>query len=1137
MSLRLTTTLLLLTVAATAPAAPAVADGLVLWLDAADLDGDGVADEGGRPVAVRAWADRTASGLRAEQPDDLAPPRRVPGALGGRPAVRFDGDDFLNLGQPAALDLREREPFTVVVVAEVATDAIATFLARGGGADRHRSVHLYMASGRVGAITYGARSEARRGPGPYVLAHVCDGRRGKVFLNGEAVLAHRVGQGTSAADVLIGARRETAENTGTHWPLTGAIAELRVYDRALSDAELRRLGQALGEKYGIAVAASPTQAVGTLLDEGRALDAAERLLRSAQANRLSEELAEVAAGLLGHNDPFVRGIAEWALAMKVGGENNGQEARWPSADPPKWLHKWLAFPVARRVQADWVRQAVSRGIHRHGKKLLADADALVARARRMAADLDLAPRLLRPLQAARIALAARLKTHPADLAGQQQCWLDARKAMRRIVMAHPAIDFDQVLFVTQFAPHTVRNITRSYQWKHKPGGDLCVLDVRSGEARSVLGERLGPGFIWGLDLWWNADRAVFGYAKQPVWPPAVNTAHYLTEGRNVFALRASGDHPPLHLYEVELDGSGLRQLTDHPYWNDFEPTWCADGSVVFASDRCGRSAECGNDTYDHMNPNLCLRSPDGRVRQLTDNKDIDRYPHSLADGRIAYTHWEYQERHFMEVHAIWTVRPDGTMADALFKHHMGAPCGLRDVRSVPGTARLAAIATGHHTFAWGPLVLVDPQRGMNAPEGIAIVTPGVRVQEGRMAGRPVPGGGVPDAGGLYQTPFALSDTCFLVSYAYARPKCTAPGGADSSGFGLYLIDIYGNRELLHRDPLLSCTFPIPVRKRPRPPLVPRGVGAEIEDDEDEGKAPAVCYVTDVYDGVQGVERGTIKFIRVAQHVGWPLDPERGAMHYIPGNAGSRHLGFQSWSPVRVLGEVAVEADGSAHFTVPADTALYFQALDERHMEVLRMRSMVSLAPGERRGCRGCHQSQAGAPAQTPRAPLALRRPPSAPEAPPWGREKLLGYEWLVQPILDEHCVRCHGAEKPDGGIDLSATRAADGLVQSYRTLLGLQPGQKKPGRRLVAVANRFSNVDVTRPRQFGSRRSPFITVLLSDPLHKKEVHLKEDDWYALVTWVDANAPYYDAFVNKRPAAGGPPQRTVPARPLPTVADR
>ena len=48
----------------------------------------------------------------------------------------------------------------------------------------------------------------------------------------------------------------------------------------------------------------------------------------------------------------------------------------------------------------------------------------------------------------------------------------------------------------------------------------------------------------------------------------------------------------------------------------------------------------------------------------------------------------------------------------------------------------------------------------------------------------------------------------------------------------------------------------------------------------------------------------------------------------------------------------------------------------------------------------------------------------------------------------------------------------------------------------------------------------------SDPLHRKEVNLSQPEWVALVTWIDANAPYYDTFYNRRPADGGPPRRDV-----------
>ena len=83
------------------------------------------------------------------------------------------------------------------------------------------------------------------------------------------------------------------------------------------------------------------------------------------------------------------------------------------------------------------------------------------------------------------------------------------------------------------------------------------------------------------------------------------------------------------------------------------------------------------------------------------------------------------------------------------------------------------------------------------------------------------------------------------------------------------------------------------------------------------------------------------------------------------------------------GIVPVEEDGSAHFIVPADKNLFFQALDENFMEVQRMRTFVNLQPGESRSCIGCHESRterrarrsAGPAAQPPIAPARSRARP------------------------------------------------------------------------------------------------------------------------------------------------------------------
>jgi hypothetical protein len=907
---------------------------------------------------------------------------------------------------------------------------------------------------------------------------------------------------------------------------------------------------------GLAVAVSPAAVLGLVLfgsavwaEVQQARTTVKGLVDLAQENKLDENGAAEAAGLLAHDDPFVRGLAEWAIAMKVGYENNGQQAVWPKADPPQWYQHWSDLPRAMMLEHDWVRQAISHGLDEDAQRLLASIDTMIDRARRMARDFTLRGASSRAMEIVegrlalmmdlRCRLEQRIRTHPTDLAGHARLWLEARGAMHDVALANPAVDFDRILLATRFAPHTVRNITRTFAWQHKPGGDLCVLTgLRpDGKLKGLVSEQLGPGHLHSVDLSWDADRAVFSYARQPVWPPDRTTTTAAGEGAGAHDLRKT--HEPLRLYESALVHDELRPLTDDPYWNDFEPAYCPDGTIVFASDRCGRSAECGPFNYDIANANLYRLSADGStIQRVTDSKDLDRYPNCLNNGRLVYTHWEYQERHFMEVHSLWTCHPDGRMADAVFKQHMKAPLGLRAARSVPTGDKLVAVATGHHTFAYGPVVVIDSSIGLNDTRGIEIITPGVRPQEGPMAGQATADGGVPDRGGLYQTPWALSGDCFLVSYAYARPKCSANCGADSNGFAIYLIDSYGNRELIYRDRLLSSSHPMPLIPRSRPPQLP--------DLTDQKHKTAVCYVADVHEGLEGIPRGTVKYLRISQHIAWPLNAKRGMEPYFGGAAYGQQFGYWSWSPVRVIGTVPVEADGSACFTVPADTGVYFQALDERFMEIRRMRSLVGFQHGEVRGCRGCHESQSKAPEKGTglisrngpqgasqkldpssfSALLALTRPPREPTPPSWGAERMLGYEWLVQPILDQHCVRCHGAEDPDGGIDLTGRRAEDGFAQSFRTMFGRLPGGQKTNRHLVAVADRFSDSSVSKPKQFGSHRSSLITVLLEDELHRREVGLNDDQWVSLVTWVDANAPYFDRFINKRPTDGGPPRRDV-----------
>ena len=215
--------------------------------------------------------------------------------------------------------------------------------------------------------------------------------------------------------------------------------------------------------------------------------------------------------------------------------------------------------------------AIVWGIHHDERRLLGSVEAIRHRAQGAADEVlqsgdptvrSMVSRQLTMIESIRRKLEQRVEASPEDLTGHRRLWLAARQAARPIVLANPAIDFDEVLFVKRHPVHSHRNITGSqYPWVHKPGGDICVQTglAPGSPVRGVLAGRLGPGHVHGMDLGWDADRVVFAYARQPDWPPKWDAVH----GNDVFKLR--GEQEPTHLYEIDLDGSGLRQRTDHRY--------------------------------------------------------------------------------------------------------------------------------------------------------------------------------------------------------------------------------------------------------------------------------------------------------------------------------------------------------------------------------------------------------------------------------------------------------------------------------------------------------------------------------------------------------------------------------------------
>jgi hypothetical protein len=150
---------------------------------------------------------------------------------------------------------------------------------------------------------------------------------------------------------------------------------------------------------------------------------------------------------------------------------------------------------------------------------------------------------------------------------------------------------------------------------------------------------------------------------------------------------------------------------------------------------------------------------------------------------------------------------------------------------------------------------------------------------------------------------------------------------------------------------------------------------------------------------------------------------------------------------------------------------------------------------------------------------------------------------MIQPILDRHCVCCHGEKQPKQEPDLTAFRDPYGFVQSYRSLFGITrdmstplgdgypevfpdiPRREKSERAifrslqeriyrpggLLCLSSHVSGTEVTQPKQFGSHQSRLILTLLHGEAHRNVLVLGKDEWETLVTWVDANAPYHSTY--------------------------
>jgi len=591
------------------------------------------------------------------------------------------------------------------------------------------------------------------------------------------------------------------------------------------------------------------------------------------------------------------------------------------------------------------------------------------------------------------------------------------------VAALKAHDVKDIVFTTRQVDGDGHWYANFSYWSNNPsrklyheGGKLCRLNVESGKVTTLIDDPTGG--VRDPQMHYDGKKMIFSYRK--------------------------GGQPYYHLYEINIDGSGLRQVTSGQF-DDLEPIYLPDGDVIFCSSRAKRFVQC----YYVRVATVHRGKLDGSgIRELSCNIEQDNTPWVLPDGRILYQRWEYIDRSQVRFHHLWTMNPDGTNQMVYFGNMHGSIVMI-DAKPIPNSKKT--------------VVSFSPGHGRKEHAGVVTVVDPTNGPDDRSMARSV-------VGGFYRDPYALSEECFIV--ARDTDICVIDKGVVSQLFDIPADWKLGSMQL-HE--------PRVIRPRPRERLRPQLV--------DLTQATGTVTLENVYIGrkMEGIKKGDIKKLLVVEALPKPVNFSGGQEPLTMGG---------SFTLERILGTVPVEEDGSAHMTLPALRSIFFIALDENDMSVKRMQSFMTVQPGERLSCLGCHE-QRGTTGLARRRAKAMFRDASVitpiPDVP-----DVFDFPRDIQPILNKHCVPCHGPTKTDLGGPYAGKVLLDGgrtprYSHSYCTL---------------TVKRLFSdgrNGDGNRPpRSIGSSASRLMKLI--EPTHYK-VNMTAHEKTMVRLWIESAATY------------------------------
>ncbi len=646
---------------------------------------------------------------------------------------------------------------------------------------------------------------------------------------------------------------------------------------------------------------------------------------------------------------------------------------------------------------------------------------------------------------------------------------------REILLSNPLLDDAKILVGRYRLGGSARSAmapslgTQANNWSNQGSASRSGFDAEIAELTNIRGDiksrtvfkPTNSSCVTDLLLHWDGERILF---------------------------TAADDNQRWGVYEVNRDGSNFHKVinSEEPDLEFFDGAYMPSGRIIAMSNIGYQGVPCVNGS-DQVGNMIAYEPKTGALRRMTFDQDANWHPRVMNNGRLMYVRWEYTDLTHYYSRFVMHANPDGTETKALYGSGGWFPNSIFDVQPLPGGVNtFVGIISGHHGIARsGRLILFDPSKGRKETKGMIQEMPFSKREIVPLIKDELVNGVWPQ----FVKPHPVSDKYFLVT-AKLTPE---------SLWGIYLVDIYDNMTLVAEFEGEGLINPIVVRKRPVPPIIPD----RIKPDDKE----ATVFIQNIYEGegLPGVPVGEVKKLRVF------------AYEYTYVNSESDHIaqGIQSgWDIKRNLGEVDVEADGSAMFKIPANTPVSFQPLDSEGRAIQWMRSWVTGMPGEVLSCVGCHEDQNSMPIA--KRAIASSKAPAKLQTPEGGVRSFT-FDLEIQPILDRNCIACHntGGVKPnfsakqvidlreerEGGYSRSSRKAQSGSLYLSESYLNLHPYVNRQGPE--------ADIYVMKPYEYHASTSELVRLLKAG---HHGVELTDKEWRTIYNWIDFNAPCHGRFV-------------------------